>query len=160
MRRACISLIIVPSLGSPGNGLPLSTPHPPVPSPEYYPVSSIAITKENFEDVIHKNVMIIIDFWAPWCGPCKNFGPVFEAISDKYPDIVFAKVNTEEQQELGGTFQIRSIPTLMIFRDQIIIFSQPGALPGPALEEIIGKARELDMDKVRQEIAAQASPPA
>ena len=131
-----------------------------MPSPEYYPVSSIAITKENFEDVIHKNAMIIIDFWAPWCGPCKNFGPVFEAISDKYPDIVFAKVNTEEQQELGGTFQIRSIPTLMIFRDQIIIFSQPGALPGPALEEIIGKARELDMDKVRQEIAAQASPPA
>ena len=123
-------------------------------------MSSIAITKENFEDVIHKNAMIIIDFWAPWCGPCKNFGPVFEAISDKYPDIVFAKVNTEEQQELGGTFQIRSIPTLMIFRDQIIIFSQPGALPGPALEEIIGKARELDMDKVRQEIAAQASPPA
>ena len=123
-------------------------------------MSSIAITKENFEDVIHKNAMIIIDFWAPWCGPCKNFGPVFEAISDKYPDIVFAKVNTEEQQELGNTFQIRSIPTLMIFRDQIIIFSQPGALPGPALEEIIGKAGELDMDKVRQEIAAQASPPA
>ncbi len=123
-------------------------------------MSSIAITKENFEDVIHKNAMIIIDFWAPWCGPCKNFGPVFEAISDKYPDIVFAKVNTEEQQELGSTFQIRSIPTLMIFRDQIIIFSQPGALPGSALEEIIGKAKELDMDKVRQEIAAQASQPA
>ncbi len=123
-------------------------------------MSSIAITKENFEDVIHKNAMIIIDFWAPWCGPCKNFGPVFEAISDKYPDIVFAKVNTEEQQELGGMFQIRSIPTLMIFRDQIIIFAQPGALPGPALEEIIGKAKELDMDQVRAEIAAQASQPA
>ena len=123
-------------------------------------MSSIAITKENFEDVIHKNPMIIIDFWAPWCGPCKNFGPVFEAISEKYPDIVFAKVNTEEQQELGGMFQIRSIPTLMIFREQIIIFSQPGALPGSALEEIIGKAKELDMDKVRQEIAAQASAPA
>jgi thioredoxin 1 len=120
-------------------------------------VSSIAITKENFEDVINKNPMIIIDFWAPWCGPCKNFGPVFEAISDKYPDIVFAKVNTEEQQEIGSMFQIRSIPTLMIFRDQIIIFAQPGALPGPALEEIIGKAKELDMDKVRQEIAAQQS---
>ena len=131
-----------------------------MPSPEYCPVNSIAITKENFEDVINKNAMIIIDFWAPWCGPCKNFGPVFEAISDKYPDIVFAKVNTEEQQELGGMFQIRSIPTLMIFRDQIIIFAQPGALPGPALEEIIGKAKELDMDQVRQEIAAQASQPA
>ncbi len=123
-------------------------------------MSSIAITKENFEDVIHKNPMIIIDFWAPWCGPCKNFGPVFEEISEKYPDIVFAKVNTEEQQELGGMFQIRSIPTLMIFREQIIIFSQPGALPGSALEEIIGKAKELDMDKVRQEIAAQPSAPA
>ncbi len=123
-------------------------------------MSSIAITKENFEDVINKNAMIIIDFWAPWCGPCKNFGPVFEAISDKYPDMVFAKVNTEEQQELGGMFQIRSIPTLMIFRDQIIIFAQPGALPGPALEEIIGKAKELDMDQVRAEIAAQASQPA
>ena len=123
-------------------------------------MSSIAITKENFEDVINKNPMIIIDFWAPWCGPCKNFGPVFEAISDKYPDIVFAKVNTEEQQEIGGMFQIRSIPTLMIFRDQIIIFAQPGALPGAALEEIIGKAKELDMDQVRAEIAAQQSQPA
>ena len=123
-------------------------------------MSSIAITKENFEDVINKNPMIIIDFWAPWCGPCKNFGPVFEDISDKYPDIVFAKVNTEEQQEIGSMFQIRSIPTLMIFRDQIIIFAQPGALPGPALEEIIGKAKELDMDKVRAEIAAQQSQPA
>ena len=124
-------------------------------SPEPDPVSSIAITQENFEDVINSNAMVIIDFWAPWCGPCKNFGPVFEAVSDKYPDIVFAKVNTEEQQALGATFQIRSIPTLMIFREQIIIFSQPGALPGTALEEIIGKARALDMDKVRQEIAAQ-----
>lgn len=123
-------------------------------------MSSIAITQENFEEVIHNSPMIIIDFWAPWCGPCKNFGPVFEDISDKYPDIVFAKVNTEEQQELAATFQIRSIPTLMIFREQIIIFSQPGALPGQALEEIIGKAKELDMDKVRQEIAAQPSQPA
>lgn len=102
--------------------------------------------------------MIIIDFWAPWCGPCKNFGPVFEAISDKYPGLVFAKVNTEEEQELGGMFQIRSIPTLMIFRDQIIIFAQPGALPGSALEEIIGKAQALDMDKVRQDMAAQPAP--
>ena len=118
-------------------------------------MSSITLNKANFEDVIQKNPMLIIDFWAPWCGPCKNFGPVFEAISDKYPDIVFAKVNTEEEQELGGMFQIRSIPTLMIFRDQIIIFAQPGALPGSALEEIIGKAQALDMDKVRQDMAAQ-----
>lgn len=118
-------------------------------------MSSITLNKINFEDVIHKNPMVIIDFWAPWCGPCKNFGPVFEAASDKYPDIVFAKVNTEEEQELGGMFQIRSIPTLMIFREQIIIFAQPGALPGSALEDIIGKARALDMDKVRQDMAAQ-----
>ena len=121
-------------------------------------MSSITLNKANFEDVIQKNPMLIIDFWAPWCGPCKNFGPVFEAISDKYPDIVFAKVNTEEEQELGGMFQIRSIPTLMIFRDQIIIFAQPGALPGSALEEIIGKAQALDMDKVRQDMAAQPAP--
>ncbi len=121
-------------------------------------MSSIILNKANFEDVIHKNPMIIIDFWAPWCGPCKNFGPVFEAISDKYPGLVFAKVNTEEEQGLGAMFQIRSIPTLMIFRDQIIIFAQPGALPGSALEEIIGKAQSLDMDKVRQDIAAQQAP--
>ena len=121
-------------------------------------MSSITLNKANFEDVIQKNPMLIIDFWAPWCGPCKNFGPVFETISDKYPDIVFAKVNTEEEQELGGMFQIRSIPTLMIFRDQIIIFAQPGALPGSALEEIIGKAQALDMDKVRQDMAAQPAP--
>ena len=121
-------------------------------------MSSITLNKANFEDVIQKNPMLIIDFWAPWCGPCKNFGPVFEATSDKYPDIVFAKVNTEEEQELGGMFQIRSIPTLMIFRDQIIIFAQPGALPGSALEEIIGKAQALDMDKVRQDMAAQPAP--
>ena len=118
-------------------------------------MSSITLNKVNFEDVIQKNPMLIIDFWAPWCGPCKNFAPVFEAVSDKYPDIVFAKVNTEEERELGGMFQIRSIPTLMIFRDQIIIFAQPGALPGSALEEIIGKAQALDMDKVRRDMAAQ-----
>ena len=118
-------------------------------------MSSIAITKENFEDVINKNPMIIIDFWAPWCGPCKNFGPVFEAISDKYPDIVFAKVNTEEQQEIGGMFQIRSIPTLMLFREQIILFSQPGSLPGSALEDVLAKAKALDMDMVRKELAEQ-----
>jgi thioredoxin 1 len=118
-------------------------------------VSSIAITKENFEEVINSNAMVIIDFWAPWCGPCKSFGPVFEDVSGKFPDVVFAKVNTEEQQELAGVFQVRSIPMLMIFREQIIIFAQPGAVPGSALEEIIGKAKELDMEMVRKEIAEQ-----
>jgi thioredoxin 1 len=123
--------------------------------PEQNRVTSLAITKDTYQDVINNNPFVIIDFWAPWCGPCKSFGPVFEAISDKYPDIVFAKVNTEEEQELAGMFQIRSIPTLMMFREQIIIFSQPGALPGNALEQIITKANELDMEQVRQDIAAQ-----
>lgn len=113
------------------------------------------LTKENFSEVIENNDLVIVDFWAPWCGPCKSFAPVYEQVSAKHEDIVFAKVNTEEQQELAGHFQIRSIPTLMIFRDQIVIFAQPGALPGAALEEIIGKAKELDMDKVRAEIAAE-----
>lgn len=113
------------------------------------------LTKENFAEVIEGNDLVIVDFWATWCGPCKSFAPVYEEVSGKHEDIVFAKVNTEEQQELAGHFQIRSIPTLMIFREQIVIFSQPGALPGSALEEIIGKARELDMDMVRQEIAKQ-----
>jgi len=118
-------------------------------------VATTELTKENFGEAIEGNDLVIVDFWAPWCGPCKSFAPTYEEISGKHEDIVFAKVNTEEQQELAGHFQIRSIPTLMIFRDQIVIFSQPGALPGSALEEIIGKAKELDMDQVRKEIAAQ-----
>ena len=113
------------------------------------------LTKENFSEVIENNDLVIVDFWAPWCGPCKSFAPVYEQVSAKHEDIVFAKVNTEEQQELAGHFQIRSIPTLMIFREQIVIFAQPGALPGSALEEIIGKAKALDMGQVRKEIEAQ-----
>jgi len=99
--------------------------------------------------------MVIVDFWAPWCGPCRSFAPAYEAASEKHPDVVFAKVNTEEQQALAGYFQIRSIPTLMIFREKIIIFAQPGALPPAALEQVIGKAKELDMDEVRREIESQ-----
>jgi len=118
-------------------------------------VSIVTITQENFNETINNNGMVILDFWAPWCGPCRSFAPVFEQTSEQHPDVVFAKINTEEQQELAGAFQIRSIPTLMIFRDQIIIFSQPGALPASAFEELITKAKALDMDAVRSQIASQ-----
>ena len=117
-------------------------------------MATVELTKDNFEPTVMGNDMVIIDFWATWCGPCKSFAPVYEQMSEKFPDVVFAKVNTEEEQELAAHFQIRSIPTLMIFREQIILFSQPGALPGNALEEIISKAKQLDMDEVRKEIAA------
>ncbi|BCO33253.1 putative thioredoxin-2 [Thiohalobacter sp. COW1] len=118
-------------------------------------MATVELTKENFEQTITDNDFVLIDFWAEWCGPCKNFAPIFEEASEKYPDIVFAKVDTEAQQELAAYFQIRSIPTLMIFRERVIIFSQPGMLPGSALDELIGKAKELDMDQVRKEIEEQ-----
>ncbi len=118
-------------------------------------MATVELTKENFEDVITNNDFVIIDFWADWCGPCKNFAPIFEEVSEKHPDIVFGKINTEKEQELAAHFQIRSIPTLMIFRDRIIIFAQPGMLPANAFEELIGKAKELDMDQVRKDIEAQ-----
>jgi len=118
-------------------------------------MATVDLTTDAFKDTIDNNDIVLIDFWASWCGPCKSFAPIYEEVSEKYPEAVFAKVNTEEEQELAGMFQIRSIPTLMIFREQIIIFSQPGMLPGNALEELIGKAKELDMDEVRKQIAAQ-----
>jgi len=118
-------------------------------------MATLDLTKDNFEETVLNNDLVILDFWAPWCGPCQGFAPVYEEISEKYADVVFAKVNTEEEQELAGYFQIRSIPTLMVFREKIIIFSQPGALPGSALEEIITKAKTLDMDQIRAEIAAE-----
>jgi thioredoxin 1 len=118
-------------------------------------VGTVDLTKDNFIPTIEGNNIVVVDFWAPWCGPCRSFAPVYEATAEKHPDITFAKVNTEEEQELAGHFQIRSIPTLMIFREQIIIFAQPGALPGSALEEILGKVKELDMDQVRKDIAEQ-----
>ncbi|MEO7726324.1 MAG: thioredoxin [Burkholderiales bacterium] len=112
----------------------------------------VEITKDNFEEVITKNSMVILDFWASWCGPCKAFGPTFEAAAEKYPDVVFGKVNTEEQQELAGHFQIRSIPNVMLFRDQVVLFSQPGAMPAAGIDSVIEQAKAIDMDKVRAEI--------
>ncbi len=116
----------------------------------------LEINDENFEQTILDNDFVVLDFWAPWCGPCRSFAPVFEAASEKYPDIVFAKVNTEEQQGLAAHFQIRSIPTLMIFREKVIIYAQPGALPAGAFDDLLGKAGEVDMAKVHEEIAKEA----
>ena len=116
-------------------------------------MATVALTQDDFDQVVNGNDMVLIDFWAPWCGPCKGFAPVFEAASEKHGDIVFAKVNTEEQQELAAAFNIRSIPTLMLFREKVILFSQAGALPGPALEQVIIQGKALDMAAVRKEIA-------
>ena len=118
-------------------------------------MATVNLTKENFSDTINDNGIVIIDFWAEWCGPCKSFSPIYEEASEKHEGIVFGKVNTEEEQELGASFQIRSIPTLMIFREKIILYSQPGMMAAPQLDELIGKVLELDMDKVRAEIAEQ-----
>ena len=118
-------------------------------------MATVTLTKDNFEQVVTDNNFVVIDFWAPWCGPCRGFAPVFEAASDQHQDIVFGKINTEDEQELGGMFNIRSIPTLMIFREKVIIFSQPGALASKQFDELIGQARTLDMAQVHKEIAEQ-----
>ena len=115
----------------------------------------VELTKENFEKIITSSPTVVVDYWAPWCGPCRGFAPVFERVAEANPDVVFAKVDTDAEQEIAARFQIRSIPTLMVFRDQIIVFSQPGALPQSALEQVIAKAKELDMDEVRRQIGKQ-----
>ena len=113
------------------------------------------LTTENFNQEVENNPITILDFWAPWCGPCKSFGPIFEKVSEEYPDILFGKVNTEDQQELGAYFQVRSIPTVMVLKEGIGVFSQPGMLPEDALRDIIEQVIALDMDKVREEIAKE-----
>jgi thioredoxin 1 len=118
-------------------------------------VATVEITRENFEEVVTKNEMVIIDFWASWCGPCKGFAPVFEAASEKHGGVVFAKVDADAQQELAASFNVRSIPFLMLLRENVVLFAQAGALPAEALDNIISQARALDMEQIRKEIAEQ-----
>ncbi|MCL4470081.1 MAG: thioredoxin [Gammaproteobacteria bacterium] len=120
-------------------------------------MATVELNQGNFESVVTGNDMVIVDFWAPWCGPCRSFAPTYEQMSDKYPGIVFAKVNTEAEQDLAGYFQIRSIPTLMVFREKVIIYSEAGALPASGLEQLIEQAQQLDMAEVHQQIAAEAA---
>jgi thioredoxin 1 len=118
-------------------------------------MATLDLTQENFESTVMENDFVIVDFWAPWCGPCRAFAPTYDDASDKHTDIVFAKVNTEAEQEIAASFQIRSIPTLMIFREKVIIYSQPGSLPASGLEDLIAKVRALDMAQVHKEIAEE-----
>ena len=113
------------------------------------------LTAQNFNEKVTSTDIVVIDFWAPWCGPCKQFAPIFEKTAGEYPDILFGKVNTEEEQELAGHFQIRSIPTTIILRDNIAVFQQPGLLPEEGLKDVIRQVQELDMDMVRREVAEQ-----
>jgi thioredoxin len=118
-------------------------------------VATQTITTENIESTIQDHPIVVLDFWASWCGPCRNFAPVFERASEEHPEIVFGKIDTEEQQQLASAFQIGSIPTLMIFREQILLYNEAGALPKLQLDELLGKIKALDMDDVRAEIARQ-----
>ena len=118
-------------------------------------MATVNLTEANFSETIENNNIVIIDFWAPWCGPCKQFGPIYEKTSELYPDIVFGKVNTEDEEALAGQFQIRSIPTTIIIKENIAVFQQPGAIPEEGLKDVIRQVQELDMDMVRKEVEKQ-----
>jgi thioredoxin 1 len=120
-------------------------------------MATVELTRENFEQVVTGNDVVIVDFWAPWCAPCRAFAPTFEQASEKHVDVVFAKVNTEEEQEVAGAFNIRSIPTLMVFREKVILYAEAGSLPAPALEQVIAQTRNVDMTAVHREIAGRGA---
>jgi thioredoxin 1 len=119
-------------------------------------VATVVLTKDTFDDTIEGNDIVLVDFWASWCGPCRAFAPVYEKVSQAHPGVVFAKVDTEAEPELAGAFRIQSIPTLMAVRDKVVLYNQPGALPEEALEDIVGQIEALDMDDVHRQIAEQA----